>query len=365
MAIEVTIIKPNLKYTMKLFSNWKNIERIFLLERLELYMSAGMTLDRALATICESSSPKQKIDLEKVGVDILAGRSFAQSFEQHIGFSKTIASLIEHGQSSGGLVKALDTSRALLEKQGENTKRLVSALIYPGVIGIFSVVIIIGLVRGVMPQITPMLRGLNVELPLLTKIVIYMSENMMTYGMYVAGGIIMIVIITAVCYVRFSGFKFVCQSIIQKIPIVGRTTFLNSLSLFLQSFGSLVDSGAPAARSYSDTSATVTLLPLRDSLQEKLPEMKKGVSCGRILSGVSKRIPVFVSTLVLAGEASGTLGSSLMRAASIIEKDIEHSLKRMTSLIEPLMMVGMGTVVGSIALSIMMPIYDISKALQH
>jgi type II secretory pathway component PulF len=73
----------------------------------------------------------------------------------------------------------------------------------------------------------------------------------------------------------------------------------------------------------------------------------------------------YIVALVSAGELSGTLGASLLRAANILDRDIEHSLKKLTSLIEPLMMIGLGVIVGSIALSIIMPIYDISKVLQH
>jgi len=81
--------------------------------------------------------------------------------------------------------------------------------------------------------------------------------------------------------------------------------------------------------------------------------------------GKVKRLPKFVSSLVRAGEATGSLGISLTRCASIIDRDIEHSLKRLTSLVEPVMMAGMGGAVGAIALSIIMPIYDISKVLQR
>jgi type II secretory pathway component PulF len=76
-------------------------------------------------------------------------------------------------------------------------------------------------------------------------------------------------------------------------------------------------------------------------------------------------MPSYVAPLVAAGEASGNLGKALSRAARILDRELDHSLKRLTALIEPAMMLGMGAAVGSIALSIMMPIYDISKALQH
>lgn len=350
---------------MKIFSSWKDKDIILLFERLELYMSAGLPLDKTLNIVEQASPNKQKLSLQRVRSDIMSGTLLSKSFAKHMGLSKTLSGLVEHGESSGELLRALQISRNMLEKQGETIRKCTSALVYPSVIAVFASLLTIGLVRGVMPQITPMLKSLHVALPLLTRIVIAISENMMAYGLYALGGIVGATIIFIIMYTGVKWFKYFCQYLFMRTPIVGHLIFSYSLSLFLQSLGSLVESGLPVARSYGNTVATISLLPLKKSLQNKVPDIQKGVSCGSILGQISKRIPAYVPSLLLAGEASGTLGTSLIRAASIIDRDMDHSLKRLTSLIEPMMMVGMGCTVGSIALSIMMPIYDISKVLQH
>lgn len=350
---------------MNIFSLWKDKDRILLFERLELYMSAGLPLDKALQIVGQGSTKKQRVSMERVQDDVMSGSIISKSFTKHIGLSKTLSSLIEHGESSGELVRALTISRTMLEKQGEALKKCISALVYPGVIAVFASLLTIGLVRGVMPQITPMLKSLNAGLPLLTRIVIAVSENMVSYGLYGVGGIIFVSILVTILYAKVSKCTYVCQYVFIRLPIIGHLIFSYSLSLFLQSLGSLVESGVSVARSYTNTVNTLSLLPLRWSLLKKIPDIHKGIPCGIVLQGISKKIPAYVPSLLLAGEASGTLGTSLLRAASIIDRDMDHSLKRLTSLIEPVMMVGMGCTVGSIALSIMMPIYDISKVLQH
>ncbi len=350
---------------MNLFSSWRDKDRILLLERLELYMSAGLQLDKALHIVGQGSTKKQRVSMERVRDDVMSGTLVSKSFAKHIGLSKTLSSLIEHGESSGELVRAFTISRTMLEKQGEALKKCISALVYPGVIAIFASLLTIGLVRGVMPQITPMLKSLNVGLPLLTRIVIVVSENMVAYGLYGLGGIFCGVILFIVFYKKVKRFTYMSQYLFTRLPLIGHLLFSYSLSLFLQSLGSLVESGVSVARSYTNTVHTLSLLPLQQSLLKKVPEIEKGIPCGAVLRGISKKIPAYVPSLLLAGEASGTLGTSLLRAASIIDRDMDHSLRRLTSLIEPVMMVGMGCTVGSIALSIMMPIYDISKVLQH
>ena len=191
------------------------------------------------------------------------------------------------------------------------------------------------------------------------------SEGITLYGLYMllGGGFVFTAFIFS--YEKFRSFRSVCHSAMIRIPIVGSLYYRYSLSLFLQSCGALVESGLQIGQSYVNTVSTVSLIPLSKLLSEQVPQVQKGVSVGQILEGKSKHIPTYVSSLLIAGEASGNLGASFVRAATIIDRDMDHSIKRLTSLIEPLMMAGMGIVVGGIALSIMMPIYDISKVLQQ
>ena len=149
-----------------------------------------------------------------------------------------------------------------------------------------------------------------------------------------------------------------------KLPIAGKIISSYALVVFMRSCGSLIEGGIPAAQAYEDTARTIPFLPFRLLFQKHAPHIRTGIPLSRAFIGNAK-IPRFISPLLGAGELSGKLGESLIRAAAILDRDIEHALKHMTALIEPVMMAGMGCVVGAIALSIMMPIYDISRVLQH
>ncbi len=344
---------------------WNRRDTILLLENIELYISSGLPIDRTLMIVGQSISTQHKLSIEKVRNDVISGYLLSRSLANRIGLSKTLTGLIEHGESSGELVRSLSTAKKLLEKEDELIKKCISALAYPVVIGVFASLLTIGLVRGVMPQIIPMLKSLHVQLPLLTRIVMFISENIVLYGLYMLFGIIVATSLFVISYKKLRFFRNTCQNILIRIPIIGSLVYSYSLSLFLQSCGVLIESGLQLSQSYSNTVTTVTLIPLSKLLQTESVHIRKGIPLGQILANKSKRIPTYVSPLILAGEASGTLGTSLVRAASIIDRDIEHSLKRLTSLIEPVVMAGMGVVVGGIALSIMMPIYDISKVLQQ
>jgi len=343
---------------------WSRRDTALLLERIELYVSAGMAIDRVLALAREGMKDRQKESLQRVIGMVEAGGLLSEALSIHVRIAPALAGLIRHGESSSGLVEALRSGRSLIERQDELVKKCGSALAYPIVIAVFASLLTIGLVRGVMPQIIPMLESLHVELPLLTRIVIWLSRYLLAYGL--PGGAISAACFVAlmIAYRRKASVRGLCHAVLVRMPIVGSVISSSAVALFLRSYGSLVQSGITSRDAYIDTVATVSLVPLRDMLTAEIPSISRGKSIGTIFSTQRGYIPPYVGPLLSAGEASGTLGASAIRAADILDRDIEHMLKRLTALIEPVMMMAMGCFVGAIALSIMMPIYDISKVLQ-
>jgi type II secretory pathway component PulF len=218
--------------------------------------------------------------------------------------------------------------------------------------------------RGVMPQIIPLLRSLRVDLPLLTRVVMYVSENLGRLSLYIFVVSILVLPIFWLMNKRYFKFRLCCHHVVMKIPIAGSLARQYGLSLVMRSLGGLISSGAGLVDSYTRVIDKTFLLPLRQHFSSKTAVLIQGVTLATVFEGVN-RIPTYIVPLVSAGEASGSLGTSLIRAADIIDRDIENNLKRLTALIEPIMMAGMGCVIGAIALSIMLPIYDVSKALQH
>jgi type II secretory pathway component PulF len=345
------------------YKKWRRKDTILFLERLELYVSAGLTINRALSISTEGIPMRQKMAVQHALDMVEAGGLLSKALTESIGLSKTIAGLIEHGESSGELVRALGVAKSLMEREDELLKKCTSAMAYPVIIAVFASLLTIGLVRGVMPQIIPMLKSLHVQLPLLTRAVIFVSESFLKYGLYAAVLVAIASISVSILYKKVERFKSAVHAVILRIPLIGGLSFSYFLAVFLRSCGALLESGLSISRAYASTVRTISFIPLRDRLQAKTSAVSRGVPIATIFA--FSHMPSYVAPLVNAGEVSGTLGTSMVRAAAILDREIEHSLKRLTSLIEPVMMAGMGMVVGSIALSIMMPIYDISRVLQQ
>lgn len=343
---------------------WPRRDLMLLLEHMELYVSSGLSVDRALETVAQSMDKKRSRQVMDIHRRILGGSTLASSLASSIKAPSMIVGLVEHGEQSGDLARSFDMARALMERQDDIRRKSLSALAYPIVIGAFASLLTIGLVRGVMPQITPMLKSLRVDLPLLTRAVIFVSENAIAHGLAAVSAIASATLLTVLLYRSSRLFKRMVHALVVRLPLIGSTVHAYALSVFLRSCGTLIDSGISAVVAYSRASSAIALSTLASDMDARREQVAKGVQMGAVIQSVP-RVPAHVSPLVRAGEASGRLGASMIRAADIIDRDIDHRLKRITALIEPTMMAGMGMVVGAIALSIMMPIYDISKVLQR
>ncbi len=295
--------------------------------------------------------------------DIQNGGMLADSLFRHISLSASACSIVKSGHSAGTLGYSIGIARSLLEREDELAKKLLSAMLYPFIIGICTAALTIGLIRGIMPQIVPMLVGMHVPLPLLTRAVIAISDHMARFGIYYALGFVVSCIAVPMLYRRSKAFRSAIQTALIRAPIVSSLARDYSLAIFLRSCGSLISSGIAVESAYAQTVASVGLIPFRKRLERSIGDVSRGTSISEALA--IRGLPVYVSALASAGQQSGTLGVSLVRAAEIVDRGLEAYLKRATALVEPIMMVGMGGIVGSIALSIMMPIYDVSRVLSH
>ncbi len=349
---------------MPFFKIWNRRSKILLLENIEMYISSGLALNNALSTAAVCFKDIQQLNLLEVNRDIKRGYLFSKSINKHLTFSPSIVGLIEQGERSGSLPQSLALARSILEREEALIKTCTGALTYPAVILIFAGILTLGLMRGVMPQIIPLLKSLHVTLPLMTRIAMYLSEHILIFSLYTLAACVVCIPPFILLYNRWYLFRFKIHQIILQVPLIGELFKYYSLSVLLRSFGSLVLSGMHITESYRYAIERITLLPFKKFFEENTDQLSQGSTLFSVFSKM-KRIPVYIPPLIGAGEASGTLGASIVRSADILDRDIERSLKSLTALIEPVMMIGIGCIVGSIALSIMMPIYDVSKTLQH
>ncbi len=328
---------------------------------MEMYISAGLPVSRAL-TVMKKRAPKRRASaFENIRKAVESGQSLSVAMADEIDLPASVIGLIGCGETTGSLSQALKTCQALLEEQDELVKKVLSSMTYPIVIGLATIGLTIGLIQGIMPQIIPLLSGLRVDLPLITRIVMAVSKFLMDWGLFAVLGTAILGLSVFFAYKKAAGVKWLVHACLIRVPIVGKLVSHYSLALFFQSFGAMTEAGIPADIAYEKATASVYLLPLRG----RLDKFTALIRAGEKFHVIARDMPAYVEPLISAGESSGNLGRSLCRAATMLGRELDHALKRLTAMVEPTMMLGMGSIVGSIALSIMMPIYDISKTLQR
>ena len=342
---------------------WSSARLITILEHLELYIAAGVSVDTAVGLAATQYQGQHRMAIQNIADAVRTGRRISDELAARLGLSEAASGLIGHGESSGRLVTSLGTARAMLERHEELRRSCLSALTYPSIIGVAACGLVIGLVRGVLPQIIPMLVNMHVPLPFLTRCVIWFSDVVQSYGLMILGASLVIGVAFITIYRTSVRVRTVVQVGMLRAPLVGSFLERYAISVFLRSCGSLIEAGVSSVDSYAASASTVAMLPVRSRLIGLKDEARRGIPLYAIFGQAG--FPPAVCGLTRAGEMSGHLGSALVRSADIMDRDMNHALKRMTSLIEPAMMIVMGVVVGAIALSIMMPIYDMSKNMPH
>ena len=343
-------------------NSWNKKTRMQLIEYLATYTAAGIPISAALRVISEKLSKSRQKSLARVIRCVDEGQPLSKAFMSEIRPPPAIVGLISCGESTGTLAQALRSAHILLEREDELRKKILSSMTYPVVIGLATVTLTLGLVRGVMPQIVPLLLSLHTKLPLITVLVMNVSDFLAKFSWFVVGGLVMLC--AGIFLVnRYSGLvQSSIQFVLLNTPLISGLTNRYVLTVFFRTFGALVESGIPADTAYVKATNSIWSVRTRKKFASKAEALIRGE---KFYSICDKSMPGFVPMLIEAGETSGTLGHSLIRVSEILDKDLEASLKQLTALVEPAMMIFMGGMVGSIAISIMMPIYEISRTLQH
>lgn len=346
-------------------SSWSRKNTILFLEKMEMYISANMKIDDAVGYCAYGMKKKKADEILRIKNILDNGVSLSMSLDKTVRLSKTIVNIIRIGEQTGKMKESIGVSKNLLEREEDLYKKIISSATYPILIGIFAGLLLIGLVCGVMPQIIPMLVSLHVKLPLLTRAVIFISKIVTEYGLVIAVILSFVTMGVTFVYKKITPIKYYVHVLLVHIPLLGDIVQKISLSIFMRSFGSMLSSNITIHDAYISSIQGVSLLPLQKKFTDSSDEISSGRKLSDILCRAEFSIPSFATGLILAGEKSGTLGLSMIRVADIIDRDVDHVLKRLTSIVEPVLMVVLGFSIGGIALSIIMPIYDLSKALQH
>ncbi|MDY6848176.1 MAG: type II secretion system inner membrane protein GspF [Geoalkalibacter sp.] len=326
-------------------------------------LSAGISLDETLATIAgQLENPRLGKALNQVREEIVQGQSLYYAMSQHPRlFSDLYVNMIQVGESSGTLDQAMHRLADFLEEQARLRSRIQAAMAYPVLMALIGTGVLFFLMAFVVPKVTRMLEDLGQTLPFATRALIGMSDFLSTWWW-----------LLLVC---LAAGLFFFQQYVKKpkgrlnfdrrkltAPVFGKLNLLLATARFTRTLGTLLRSGVPLLAALEIVKNLMGNRVLVETIEDTIVSVREGESLAQPLkrSGV---FPPMVSQMAAVGEKSGELEEMLFKVADAYEHQVNSAINAMLSLLEPVMILLMGTVVGFIVLAILLPIFQASQGI--
>nr|WP_320113912.1 type II secretion system inner membrane protein GspF [uncultured Desulfuromonas sp.] len=326
-------------------------------------LQAGVPLDEALQSVVEQvENPTQARLYTQVREEVRQGSSLFEALaDQGRSFPDLYQRMVEVGENSGTLDQVLLRLADFLEEQARLRSRTVSALAYPVLMAIVGVGVLLFLLSFVVPKITRMLTDLGQALPLPTRLLITTSDLISAYGWLVAllvGG----AVFALLRYRRTEAGRLKLDGWTLKLPLIGRIQREIATARFSRTLGTLLHSGVPLLKALEISCGLLSNKVLRTAVEQTSLEVREGASLAEPLkrSGV---FPPLLAQMTAVGERSGTLEEMLIKVADSQDRQVEITLAGLLSLLEPLMILAMGGIIGFIVLAVLLPIFQASQGL--
>jgi general secretion pathway protein F len=336
------------------------------IRQLSVMTNAGISIHDSVKEVANATVDKKLKEIfNSVNDDLNSGLSLTQammSFRHEVG-DVTIA-MVELGESTGNMAESLEKLAEILEEIEENRQKFKKALRYPITVIIAIAIAFTILMIYVVPKFKEIFSKLKAELPLPTKILLFMENMVNNYGIYLLAGIIGIIILIKYLMQNSEEFKKGFDEYILKVYLIGNITFYATLSRFTLVFTELIRAGIPIADAL-DTS----LLTLDNThLKKKLSAVKISVQRGISLTEAFRDTGLFEGMLIQmiqAGEQSGTLDKMLEKVTHYFKSRFNQIIDNIASYIEPILLAFIAGMVLLMALGIFMPMWDMAKAVKH
>ncbi|MBF0230019.1 MAG: type II secretion system F family protein [Desulfamplus sp.] len=353
---------------ISLFSGISKSETAIITRQLATLLSAGFPLVNAVSTLVTQteSKPFQRV-LSKIKESIEEGKSFSEGLSQYPSvFSSIYINMVHSGESSGTLELVLERLADITEKQEDTRKKIQASLAYPILMSITGAVVLIFLITYIVPGIIKIFTEMNQQLPAPTRLLISVSSFFQSFWWIV-------VLIPLALFILIYGFRKTATGLqmtdlfLLRIPKIGKMIKKNAVARFSRILGSLLANGVPMLTALDISRNTTGNSVIKNRISIAAEIVKQGGDLGNALESnkefplSSNAFPPLAIQMIKVGEKSGKLEQMLEKTAQLFEKETESTLIAITALLEPMIILIMGFVVGFIVLSICLPIFEMNQ----
>lgn len=332
-------------------------EKLTMMSNFSTMLSAGISILETIDSLLDDAKGNQKKILQYLREDLIQGKRVYESFARFPNvFDKVTVSIIKAAEESGTLDTTLKDLKDNIKKDTEFTDKVKSALTYPLVIFVVFLGVLLTILIVVIPKISTVFSRLKIDLPLPTKIMIFVSNVMIQYTIPFLLGLAVLIILMIFLYRANKKFFL---GIFFSLPLISELVKQIDLVRFSRSLNYLLSSGIPIVSSLELSQEVV----MRKDIAQVIHNSREMIISGKKLSDGLKtskgKIPSIMVKIVEAGEKSGTLEKSLKDISEYLDYQVSNTLHTLTTLLEPIMLVFVGIMVGGMMLAIIGPIYNL------
>ena len=334
-------------------------EKIMFARNLRVMIAAGVALPRTLRILADQTKNKKfRKTILKIREEIIKGKAFSEDLGKYPNiFSELFVSMVKVGEETGTLEEVLKVLTQQMEKEHEIKSRIKGAMIYPAVIIFAMVCIGVLMLIIVIPKLSAVFSELGVDLPLTTKIVIAIGTFLSKFWFLLPIGILVFLFLLRVILKTKTG-KLVFDTFVLKIPVIGSIVKKTNSAHTVRTLSSLIAAGVPIVRSLEIVSGTLGNVHYRKAMSEAAERVKKGAKLAEILKRYENIYPTLVIQMIEVGEETGKTSDVLEKLAEFFEEEVANATKNLSAVIEPVLMLIVGAVVGFFAISMIQPIYS-------
>jgi general secretion pathway protein F len=336
-------------------------ELALLTRQIATLLGAGLPLVAALGALLEQTE-NQRLSriLSQVREGVNEGKSFHEVLGEHPrSFPEVYRNMVRSGEASGTLPLVLSRLADFLEGSVAFRQKLQAALVYPILMTLLGAGILWFLLTSVVPRVTSIFDDMQKALPAPTRMLLATSNALQEYG-WLAVPILLLVFLGLRRYGRTPAGRYVLHGLVLRTPALGRFVRLVAVSRFSKTLGTLLTGGVPLLTALDISRAVLGNAVLERAVEQVRDDVREGRSLRDALRA-TRQFPSVMCQMVGVGEESGSLDELLLKVSDAFEGQVEAAVATLTSLLEPLMILGMGLAVGFVVLAILLPIFEMSQ----
>lgn len=331
-------------------------------QQLALLLKAGVPIRRCFTILAHSiKKPAFRQVILDINNDIYLGDSLAKALQNHPRlFNAIFCNMVEAGETSGTLIQILGRLAKYQQQDQSIKKRIRKALTYPLIVLIVALAVSAIMLTQVIPNFAKTYSKLSGELPYITQFVMDLSENFIQASPLILASLLALIVIGKLMLRQSQQAVFFIDSLLIRLPLIGSLSRKIILGRFISTLGTTISAGLPVVIALKSSASSVNNRCYQTAISQIIEDVTSGLSLQRAL-GKQAIFPITLKQMVNVGEESGSLVSILEKAGQIFEQEVELALDTIIPLIEPVMMLILGILVGGLLVAMYLPVFQLGQ----